>query len=259
MHARMRLRFRCVGVCMARSGLREENWSDLTFCVNGKRITPAVQKNLLERMSGATQSAGECTVGEGLEEQLERWMRVFVLRQSAEEGRLSLPEVMDGFSRVHHRDVPDSRGDASPLWALNLQARYARLARKGDEARALYKELRRRCRSAALKRGDDDSFQRLPVLDVMSEIGLAWCDHQDNRSAAALMRLEQMSDRFEGDAAALRLSSRLGSRVFQPARIGAASLAFGAHHTSSLSRTRCRCCATCSWRWCVRWRPTRSR
>ncbi len=26
----------------------------LTFCVNGKRITPAVQKNLLERMSGAT-------------------------------------------------------------------------------------------------------------------------------------------------------------------------------------------------------------
>lgn len=202
----------------------------LTFCVNGKRITPAVQKNLLERMSGATQSAGECTVGEGLEEQLERWMRVFVLRQSAEEGRLSLPEVMDGFSRVHHRDVPDSRGDASPLWALNLQARYARLARKGDEARALYKELRRRCRSAALKRGDDDSFQRLPVLDAMSEIGLAWCDHQDNRSAAALMRLEQMSDRFEGDAAALRLSSRLAAEYFNLRALARRALLLGASH-----------------------------
>ncbi len=157
-------------------------------------------------------------------------MRVFVLRQSAEEGRLSLPEVMDGFSRVHHRDVPDSRGDASPLWALNLQARYARLARKGDEARALYKELRRRCRSAALKRGDDDSFQRLPVLDAMSEIGLAWCDHQDNRSAAALMRLEQMSDRFEGDAAALRLSSRLAAEYFNLRALARRALLLGASH-----------------------------
>ena len=206
----------------------------LTFCVSGKRITPAVQKSLLARMSGMAQSTAESTLGEGLgkqlEEQLERWMRVFVLRQSAEEGRLSLPEVMDGFSRVHHRDVPDSNGDASPLWALNLQARYARLARKGDEARALYKELRRRCRSAALKRGDDDSFQRLPVLDAMSEIGLAWCDHQDNRSAAALMRLEQMSDRFEGDAAALRLSSRLAAEYFNLRALARRALLLGASH-----------------------------
>ena len=206
----------------------------LTFCVNGKRITPAVQKSLLARMSGMAQSAAESTVGEGLgrqlEAQLERWMRVFVLRQSAEEGRLSLPEVMDGFSRVHHRDVPESSGDASPLWALNLQARYARLARKGDEARALYKELRRRCRSAALKRGDDDSFQRLPVLDAMSEIGLAWCDHQDNRSAAALMRLEQMSDRFEGDAASLRLSSRLAAEYFNLRALARRALLLGASH-----------------------------
>lgn len=202
----------------------------LTFCVSGKRITHAMQKSLLVSMSGTAQSASECTVGEGLEEQLERWMRVFVLRQSAEEGRLSLSEVMDGFSRVHHRDVPDSSGDASPLWALNLQARYARLARKSDEARALYKELRRRCRSAALKRGDDDSFQRLPVLDAMSEIGLAWCDHQDNRSAAALMRLEQMSDRFEGDAASLRLSSRLAAEYFNLRALARRALLLGASH-----------------------------
>ncbi|QIL71853.1 hypothetical protein G7048_16715 [Diaphorobacter sp. HDW4B] len=203
----------------------------LTFCVSGKQITHAMQKSLLVRMSGTAQSASECTVGEGLEEQLERWMRVFVLRQSAEEGRLSLPEVMDGLSRVHYRDAPDSSGDASPLWALNLQARYARLARKSDEARALYKELRRRCRSAALKRGDDDdSFQRLPVLDAMSEIGLAWCDHQDNRSAAALMRLEQMSDRFEGDAASLRLSSRLAAEYFNLRALARRALLLGASH-----------------------------
>ncbi|MBK7006556.1 MAG: hypothetical protein IPH37_16695 [Burkholderiales bacterium] len=84
---------------MARSGLREE-LERLTFCVSGKRITPAVQKGLLARMSGMAQSAAESTVGEGLEKQLEaqleRWMRVFVLRQSAEE-EAAVPARGDGW------------------------------------------------------------------------------------------------------------------------------------------------------------------
>ena len=64
----------------------------------------------------------------------------------------------------------------------------------------------------------------------MSEIGLAWCDHQDNRSTAALMRLEQMSDRFEGDAASLRLSSRLAAEYFNLRALARRALLLGASH-----------------------------
>ncbi|QNP47911.1 hypothetical protein [Diaphorobacter aerolatus] len=186
----------------------------LKFSTNGRAVAPASLKSLLCTITGAAAGSTDVPAHADLEARLDRWIRVFVLRQSAEEGRLAMPEVMDGLSRVRW-DASQGR-DASQRWALSLQARYARLARQGGEARALYRELHRLCRSPDPVDEHEEFLQRTPVLEAMSEIGLAWCDHQDDRSAAALMRLEQMRYLFEGDAsqASLRLSSRLAAEYF---------------------------------------------
>ena len=197
----------------------------LQFFVDGKLLTLVQQKKLLARLAGSFQAAGDATADAELEARLDRWMRVFVLRQSAEEGRLSVREVMDGLARV--RGGEDGC-DASRLWALNLQARYARLARDGDRARALYKSLHQRSRAPIASDADDEFTRRMPVLEAIAEIGLAWCDHQDNRSAAALMRLEQMRDRFEGEVAPLRLSSRLAAEYFNLRALARRALLLGA-------------------------------
>lgn len=199
--------------------LAQGQLAQLRFHYEGRTLTARQQRALWSQCAGAAQGPAAEPRGDArrLEAGLETWVRLLVLRQAAEEGRLPLAEVVGAFEGVLD-PAHSSDDDLSRLWALHLQARYARLARQTDVSRGLYARLLARCRASARRaQVPRQERVRIPVLQAMAEIGIAWCDHQDNRSAIALRRLQRMRAQFDGDAAAsppLRLSSRLAAEYF---------------------------------------------
>ena len=152
------------------------------------------------------------------------WLQILVLRQLAEEGRMSARQTQHAYADLVPPTTPLpplNRGprangprDDTGLWALMLQARYARLGNEVDQARRLYGSLLRRCQRAMP--GPPTHLHRLDIVRALAGIGIAWCDQQSNRSLSAWRRLQSLSPSFEPgpEPAALWLSSRLAGEYF---------------------------------------------